>query len=276
MKTSLNIRGKLLDLSETIVMGILNVTPDSFLPGSRIRNDSDLLKMTTKMVGDGAAIIDIGGHSTRPGSEKVSLQMEIERVLPAIDKIIKEFPDAILSIDTFRSEVARVAIDSGASIINDISGGTLDNEMFDTVSELKVPYVLGHIQGNFSTMMKETNYNNLIAYLINHFAKKIQLLQALDVHDIVIDPCFGFSKTADQNFTILKNLAYFSNLGMPILAGLSRKSMIYKFLEISPEEALNGTIVLNTIALSNGASILRVHDVKEAVDTIMLFQKTYN
>ncbi|MDA0194937.1 MAG: dihydropteroate synthase [Bacteroidetes bacterium] len=276
MKTSLNIGGKLLDLSDPVVMGILNVTPDSFHSGSRVLNNNDLLKMATKMLNDGAAIIDIGGHSTRPGSEKVDLEMEINRVAPAINSVMKEFPDAVLSIDTFHSDVARVAIDNGASIINDISGGTIDNEMFQTVSELKVPYIMGHIQGNFYTMMDETNYSNLMTDLINHFANSIQLLKTLGVHDIVVDPCFGFSKTIDQNFTILKNLAYFTNLEMPILVGLSRKSMIYKFLEISPEEALNGTTVLNTIALVNGASILRVHDVKEAVDAIMLFQKTCN
>lgn len=255
-------------------MGVLNTTPDSFYTGSRVSNDSQVLEMATKMLEEGATIIDIGGHSTRPGSKSIDSQTEIGRVLLAINSVLNEFPNTIISIDTFNAEVARAAIDHGASIINDISGGILDEQMFDNAIELKVPYIIGHIQGKLDSMMQETVYKNLIGDLVDHFAERIRLLQDSGINDIIIDPCFGFSKTLDQNFSLLKNLAYFRNLGMPVLAGLSRKSMIYNFLEISPEDALNGTTALNTIALQNGASILRVHDVKEAVETIKLFKKT--
>jgi len=276
MKNSLNIRGNLLDLSDPIVMGVLNVTPDSFYSGSIVKNEDQVLRMAARMIEEGATMLDIGGHSTRPGSGSVSTEVELNRVLPTIDAVLKEFPKALISIDTFNSKVASEAIRHGVSIINDISGGILDEHMFDTAIELKVPFIVGHIQGKFDNMMNQTNYKDLVMDLMDHFARRIRVLQDSGVNDIIVDPCFGFSKTLDQNFHLLKNLAYFRNLGLPVMAGLSRKSMIYNFLEISPEEALNGTTALNTIALQNGASILRVHDVKEAVQTIKLFQKTNN
>lgn len=271
-KKTLNIGGTLLDLKTPIVMGVINITPDSFFGGSRHSNDKTILNKVSLMIAQGAEIIDIGGHSTRPGAEKVSAQQEMDRVIPVIELIVKELPCTI-SIDTYRSSVAKSAINSGASLINDISGGQLDEEMFHTIGELKVPYVLGHMKGNFETMMNETDYDDLVSEIVDFFASKISQLKDLGVIDIVIDPGFGFSKTLDQNFELLKSLAYFSNLGIPVMVGISRKSMIYNFLEKSPEEALNGTTVLNTIALQNGASILRAHDVTEASEVIKLYEK---
>jgi len=256
-------------------MGVLNVTPDSFYKGSRAGDVEELIPRAERMLTEGATILDIGGHSTRPGAEQVTASEEIQRVVPAIQNIIKSFPEAIISIDTYRSDVAKAALDEGALIINDISGGQLDEKMFPLVIESKAPIILGHLKGRFETMMTETDYSDLITEVMDYFNEKINYLKSSGVNDIVIDPGFGFSKTLEQNFQLLKNMGYFINLGMPILAGISRKSMIYKLLGTTPDDALNGTTALNTVALMNGASILRVHDVKEAVEVVKLFNKIY-
>jgi len=257
-------------------MGVLNTTPDSFYADSRIKDEKLLLKRVEKMLNEGAFIIDIGGISTRPGAQRITEEEELSRVIPAIDLISKTFPEVILSIDTFRSKVARQAVESGAMIVNDISGGTLDNRMHETVAQLQVPYILMHLRGTPETMSTETQYENLVIDVVKELSEQVHSLTRLGVADIIIDPGFGFAKTIEQNFEILKNLEYFNVLGYPLLAGLSRKSMIYKTLETTPEEALNGTTALNMIALINGARILRVHDVKEAVETVNLFKSTFN
>lgn len=252
-------------------MGILNVTPDSFFDGGKFVSEASLLGHVEKMVRDGADFIDVGGYSSRPGAVDISEETEKERSVSAIALIIKHFPGMILSVDTFRSGVAEAAVRAGASMINDISGGNLDDKMFQTVSRLKVPYILMHMRGNPSTMSKETQYPNLLKDLLDYFHQKIYKLQEFEIRDIIIDPGFGFAKTIEQNFLLLQNLEKFKISGKPILVGLSRKSMIWKTLGIEPGEALNGTTALNTIALLKGADILRAHDVKEAREVIKLF-----
>jgi dihydropteroate synthase len=274
-KKTLNANGKIIDLSVPIVMGILNVTPDSFYDGGKYTSEKSILERVEKMLFEGAGIIDIGGYSSRPNAHDISIEEELTRVVPFIKKIKQEFPDSIVSIDTFRSEVARKSIDAGADIINDISGGSLDPEMFQTVSDLKVPYILMHMKGTPQTMVKLSQYQNMMVELIDYFQQKINQLQNLGVTEIVIDPGLGFAKTMDQNYELIRKLTYFNSLNFPILVGLSRKSMIYKTLGVSPEDTLNGTTVLNTIALMNGASILRVHDVKECVEAVKLFKSVY-
>ncbi|QSE99448.1 dihydropteroate synthase [Fulvivirga lutea] len=256
-------------------MGILNVTPDSFYEGSRVEQEKEIITRATKMVEDGAAIIDIGGYSTRPGAVDISVKEEIDRVIPAIKAIRKELTDSYISIDTFRSEVAKEALNAGADIINDVSGGELDDGMFDLIEQTNVPYILMHMRGTPQTMKEYTNYDHLILEIIDYFQKKVTDLRARGIHDIIIDPGFGFAKTVPQNFELLKKLKELKTLELPILVGISRKSMIYKSLDISAAEALNGTTALNMIALQNGASILRVHDVKEAAETVKLFNLTY-
>lgn len=251
-------------------MGILNVTPDSFYDGARFQSDSEILQQTEKMLQEGATFIDVGAYSTRPHAADVSVEEELTRALHAIRLILKNFPEAFLSIDTFRSEVASAAVQEGAGIINDISGGNLDQAMLDTVARLKVPYILMHMRGTPQTMTRETQYDNLIKNITDYFHQKIDQLRSRGVADIIIDPGFGFAKTREQNFELLQNLDYFAITGKPVLAGLSRKSMIWKTLDLAPDEALNGTTSLNTIALLKGASILRVHDVKEAMQAIRL------
>ncbi|MTI31860.1 dihydropteroate synthase [Cytophagales bacterium RKSG123] len=255
-------------------MGILNVTPDSFFERSRYCTEKEILAQAERILNEGASLIDIGGYSSRPNAEDISPEEEIKRVIPAIEVILKHFPDAKISVDTFRASVARKTIEAGASMINDISGGNLDSQMFQTVSELKVPYVMMHMRGTPATMQSLTSYDNLLLELLDYFQKKIFELRKLGVNDIIIDPGFGFAKTLAQNYEILKKLDYFEVLEAPLLVGISRKSMIYKELEISPEESLNGTTVLNTLALSKGAAILRVHDVKQAVEAVKLFKLT--
>lgn len=250
------------------VMGILNVTPDSFFDGGKYQSDKQILDQAGQMLREGADMIDVGGYSTRPGAEQISEEIETERSVNAIRLIKKEFPEAIISIDTFRSEIARRAIAEGAAMINDISGGELDSKMFDTVANLNVPYVLMHMRGNPQTMTQLTSYENIVKEVLKYFHEKISVLTSLGVKDIIIDPGFGFAKTREQNFQLLNKLDQFGVLGLPLLAGLSRKSMVWKTLDVKPEDALNGTIVLNTIALTKGASILRVHDVKACVETI--------
>jgi dihydropteroate synthase len=275
-KYTLRLNGNLVDLSSPKVMGVINITPDSFFLNSRAANEKDILSRTEKMLEEGADFIDLGGYSSRPGAENISEEEETDRLIPAVKAIAKTFPEAYISADTFRAEVARLAVAEGAAMINDISGGNLDDKMFETVAGLQVPYVLMHMRGTPQTMKEETHYDNLVKDVVKELSEKVRQLDELQVHDIIIDPGFGFAKTIDQNYRILKNLQYFKALGHPVLAGLSRKSMIYRKLGITPEDALNGTTVLNTIALVNGACILRVHDVKEAVETVNLFKSTYN
>lgn len=273
-KISLNIDGSLLDISTPIVMGIINLTADSFYDGGKIKTDQDLLTKAEKMLAEGATILDVGAYSTRPGSTDIPIKMEVENAVVGIKSIRKEFPEALISVDTFRSEVARCAIENGASIINDVSGGGLDKKMFDTVAGLKVPYIMMHMRGNPQTMSQLTQYDNLISEIIDYFNSRIKLLNNKGVSDVIIDPGFGFAKTLEQNFQLLNGLELLSILELPILCGVSRKSMIWKSLEISADEALNGTTALNNTCLMKGASILRVHDVKEAMETIKLYGLT--
>lgn len=274
-KKTLNLRGNIIDISTPIVMGILNVTPDSFHTKSRINSDQSLLTQAEKMLKDGATILDIGGYSTRPNATDISPEEEIKRVIPAIEQLIKAFPKINLSIDTFRSKVAQAALDTGTCMVNDISGGTLDDEMFKTVAKSKAAYVLMHMRGTPQTMTQMTQYNNLLTEVFDFFVQQVNKLKVLNVNEIILDPGFGFAKTISQNYEILNNLESFQQLKLPLLAGLSRKSMIYKPLNISSNEAMNGTSVLNTLALVNGAQILRVHDVKEATEAIKLYKATY-
>lgn len=260
-------------IDEPIVMGIINVTPDSFYPGSRSGAIDDILSAANQMIQDGATILDIGGQSTRPNSDQVSVDEELKRVMPAIEAIHKNFPHQIISIDTFYARVATEAVHAGASIINDISGGTLDENLLSTVAKLKTPYVLMHMLGKPQTMQQNPEYENVTLDVFDFLNFKIADLVKLGIHDIIIDVGFGFGKTAAHNFQLLRELSYFTQLKKPLVVGLSRKATIYKTLGIGPEEALNGTTVMHTLALLNGADILRVHDVKEAVQAIKLFME---
>ena len=271
--TTLNCKGRLLDLSKPIVMGILNVTPDSFFDGGKYTNADNVLAQVSKMLEDGATIIDVGGMSSRPGAEVIDEEEELLRVLPVIERIVANFPETIISIDTVNSKVAEKSVEAGASIINDISAGNLDDKMFETVAKLNVPYILMHMQGRPETMQQNPNYEDLMTDILDFFIEKIGQLRALKVKDIILDPGFGFGKTVEDNYHLLKNIDGFKILGLPLLVGISRKSMIYKVLETNAQEALNGTTVLNTLALEKGAKILRVHEVKEAMETIQLWKK---
>jgi dihydropteroate synthase len=270
---SLNCRGKLLVIDKPLVMGIINVTPDSFYEDSRQQTDVSILAQATKMINDGADIIDIGGQSTRPGSERISIKEELDRVIPAIEIILKNSPDAIISVDTYQSVVAKEAVNNGAAIINDISGGNMDGEMIATVGKLQVPYICMHMKGTPEVMQEKALYENIIKEVLDFFIKKIAECKEAGINDVIIDPGFGFGKSSSHNFTLLKNISMFSMLEKPIMVGLSRKSTIYKTLGVTAADSLNGTTVLNTIALQNGANILRVHDVKEAKEVINLFSK---
>ena len=270
---TLNVGGKLIDLSVPKVMGILNVTPDSFFDGSRYTDSTQALKQAERMMNEGATLIDIGGYSSRPGATDISEEEEIRRTAPVVKAVATEFPEAIISIDTFRSAVAQRAVQEGAAVINDISGGELDKSMFTTVSELQVPYVLMHMRGNPQTMNELNQYDLLLKDIIDYFHQRVFRLRALGVKDIIIDPGFGFSKNIEQNFELLNHFDQLSVLGLPLLAGLSRKSMIWKTLGETAEAALNGTTSLNTVALLKGAAILRVHDVKAAVEAVKLIEK---
>ena len=272
-KHILNVGGRIIDLAAPKVMGIVNLTPDSFYEGSRKQSDREVLAIAEKMLNDGADFLDLGAYSTRPGAEDISADEELERLLPAIRNLNKEFPQAILSVDTFRANIAEKAIDSGAHIINDISGGTLDDKMFETIGKLNVPYVLMHTKGSPKTMNQLNQYDNLTQEIVFYLSERVAQLKAFGVKDIIVDPGFGFAKNTDQNYQLLHQMQRLKIMGLPILAGLSRKSMIWKTLGITAGEALNGTTVLNTIALQNGASILRVHDVKEAKECICIFNK---
>ena len=270
--SSIRVGDKLLDLSIPVVMGIVNATPDSFYDGSREESAAGAIDKAREMISSGAKIIDIGGYSTRPGAVDISIEEEIGRVIPIIKSLRSEFPELIISIDTFRSQVAETAILAGANIINDVSGFEIDPEIMEVAAKFKVPYILMHMRGTPETMQSLTDYDNIFKDLSLYFSRKIKQLKDAGVNDIILDPGFGFAKTIDQNHHLLRNLEAFHLFEKPILAGLSRKSMIYKKLGITAEESLNGTIALNAIALEKGAKILRVHDVKEARDLIDLLK----
>ena len=267
---TINIKGKLLDLSTPKIMGILNITPDSFYDGGIFNSEKKILNQVKKMINDGADIIDVGGYSSRPGAKQVKVEDEIKRVIPVIELIKKKFSKTIISIDTFRSEVAQKAIDSGASIVNDISAGELDSNMFKCVAQLNVPYILMHMKGNPGNMQNEPKYKNVVNDIIKNLSEKIFLARENGIMDIIIDPGFGFGKTLEHNYEILNDLLLFKELDCPIMVGVSRKSMIYNLLKNKPEDALNGTTCINTIAILSGANILRVHDVKEAKEVVQL------
>lgn len=267
---SINCKGKLLSLKTPVVMGILNTTPDSFFDGGKYNSIDFALKQTEKMLNEGASIIDIGGYSSRPGADNIEAQEELDRVIPLIEKINKTFKEVIISIDTFRAKVALEAVNAGASIVNDISAGDDDPDMVATVATLGVSYIAMHKQGNSKTMQLNPTYNGVTTDVLDYFIKKIQLLRQAGIKDVIIDPGFGFGKNCQHNYSLLKNLDAFKMLDCPILAGMSRKRMINEVLNISSIDALNGTTVVNTIALLNGANILRVHDVKEAVEAVKI------
>lgn len=268
---TLNCKGRLLSLKQPLVMGILNYTRDSFYQGSRLPDKEAVLKSAIHMAEAGVDIIDIGAQSTRPGSTRISADEEIEKLAGLIPEIIKS-TDKIISIDTYHASTAAAMVEAGAHIVNDISGGTMDPQMIDTVGKLGVPYICMHIKGTPENMQQHTDYRDILGEVLQYFIERTDKCRKAGIHDIIIDPGFGFAKTIDQNYYLLKNLAAFKIFDLPILAGLSRKSSIYKTLQITPEEALNGTTVLNTIALMNGAHILRVHDVKEAREAVSLFK----
>jgi dihydropteroate synthase len=274
-KNSLNLNGRLLNIEKPLVMGILNITENSFFDGNKYISETDILEQTEKMLHEGADIIDIGANSTKPGAKAIDEKIEIEKITNTVKLILKQFPQTIISVDTSRAKVALKGVQEGALIINDVSGGEMDPYMFETVAKCNVPYILMHMRGTPETMQNLTNYTNLVIEMMQYFNQKIVKLQALGVKDIIIDPGFGFAKTIEQNFELLSRLDEFHELNKTILVGLSRKSTIYKTLNTDPENALNGTTVLNTIALQQGASILRVHDVKEALECIKLVSKTF-
>ena len=270
---NLKIRDKFLNLEQPKIMAILNVTPDSFFDGGKFNTEIKVLKQVEKFINEGADIIDIGGYSSRPGAQNISIETELKRVISNIKLIRKEFPEIFISIDTFRSEVARESYLSGADIINDISGGNLDTEMLKTVGELGATYILMHMRGNPQNMSLKTNYKNITQDILDYLSNGIQLAKANGINDIIIDPGFGFAKNIKQNFSLLNNLKDFKVLNYPILVGISRKSMIYKTLNIDVQEALNGTTVLHTVALLKGANIIRTHDVKELMECIKLIDE---
>ncbi|MET3114231.1 dihydropteroate synthase [Pedobacter sp. CG_S7] len=272
-KTTLNLKGELLDLSTPCIMGIVNITPDSFFSASRNSTLEEALNKTETLLNEGAKFIDIGGYSSRPGAKEVSIAEEIDRVIPVVEAICHKFPQAIISIDTFRAEVARQSIQAGAHVINDISGGELDEQMFETVATLNVPYILMHMKGTPQNMQQSPYYENITLAVVDYFVKKVARLRELGVKDIILDPGFGFAKTQQHNFKLLQELEDLHIFGLPLLVGFSRKSMVHKTLNITAEQALNGTSILNTIALIKGANLLRVHDVREAKECVSLIQK---
>lgn len=273
VSATINVRGRLVSLDEPQVMGILNVTPDSFFATSRCRSEEEIRQRVCMMRREGATMVDIGAYSSRPGAEEVSVEEELRRLLPAVGIVREEWPDAIISVDTFRAEVARQAVETGADIINDISGGEMDKDMFRTVAELHVPYILMHMQGTPQDMQKAPHYDNLMCEVFRSLGERVEELHEMGVADVIVDPGFGFGKTMAQNYEMMARLGEFRLLVCPILVGISRKSMVYRLLDTTPEESLNGTTALNTIALMNGASILRVHDVREAVEAIKIYRQ---
>ena len=273
----INVNGSLLDLSQPRVMGILNVTPDSFYAGSRTQTEAEIVRRVKQIVSEGAAIIDIGAYSSRPNADNVSAREEMERLRMGLKILFEIQPDAVVSVDTFRAEVARMCVEEyGVAIINDIAAGEMDANMFHTVAALNVPYIMMHMQGTPQSMQQHPHYDNLLKEVFLYFARKVQQLRDLGVKDIILDPGFGFGKTMEHNYELLSHLEEFRIFELPLLVGVSRKSMIYRLLDITPQEALNGTTVLDTICLLKGADILRVHDVKEAVETVRIVQAMRN
>ena len=270
---NINCNGNLIDLSTPKVMGILNVTPNSFYDGGKHKEINSIIHQVDKMLSEGADFIDIGAYSSKPSAEFVSEEEEIKRLVPIVKSLVETFPNIVLSVDTFRAQVAKASVENGVAMVNDIAAGLLDDKMLETVAELKVPYIMMHMRGNPQTMQSLTDYKDIVKEMIFYFSERIQKARSFGISDIVIDPGFGFAKTLEQNYEVFHKMELFKILELPILVGVSRKSMIYKVLENSPQEALNGTSVLNTIALQKGAKILRVHDVKEAVECIKLVSK---
>ncbi|MDA9343830.1 dihydropteroate synthase [Algibacter sp.] len=269
---TINCKGKLIDLASPKVMGILNITPDSFYDGGTHKNEVEVLNHAQLMINEGATFIDVGAYSSRPNADHVSEVDELKRILPIVKLILKEFPETLLSVDTFRSEVAKQCIEAGACMINDISAGKLDKHMLQTIADLHVPYIMMHMRGTPQNMKQQTKYDNLLKDILFYFSERIAAAKALGIIDLIVDPGFGFAKTVEQNFELLNKLELFKIIEKPLLVGISRKSMIYKTLETSAKDALNGTSVLNTVALQKGASILRVHDVQEAMECITLIK----
>nr|WP_315152301.1 dihydropteroate synthase [uncultured Flavobacterium sp.] len=270
---TINCKGQLIDLSTPKVMGILNITPNSFFDGGKYKNENELLERVQKMLNEGADFIDVGAYSSKPNAEFVSEEEEISRIIPVVNLVQKHFPEIILSIDTFRAGVAKICIENGAAIINDISAGELDDKMLETIAKYQIPYIMMHMKGTPQTMQTFTQYDDIIKEMLFYFSERIAAARALGINDLIVDPGFGFAKTLEQNYEVMKKMELFQMLELPLLVGISRKSMIYKALETNAESALNGTTFLNTIALTKGAKILRVHDVKEAVECVRLFNK---
>ena len=273
---TINCKGQLIDLASPKVMGILNVTPNSFFDGGKYKTESVILSQVGKMLTDGATFIDVGAYSSKPSAEFVSEKEELNRIVPVVNLILEKFPDCLISIDTFRSEVAKVCLENGAAIINDISAGNLDDKMLETIAKYNVPYIMMHMRGTPQTMQTMANYDNIVKEMLFYFSERVAKARSYGINDLIIDPGFGFAKTLEQNYEVLQKLELFEMLELRLLAGFSRKSMIYKTLHSTAEEALNGTSVLNTIALTKGAKILRVHDVKEAMECVTLFNKLNN
>jgi dihydropteroate synthase len=273
---AINCKGQLIDLTTPKVMGILNVTPNSFYDGGMYKNNSEMLTKVGKMLNEGATFIDVGAYSSKPSTEYVSEEEELQRIIPIINLILEYYPETLLSVDTFRSEVAKVCIENGAAIINDISAGNLDDNMLETIAKNNVPYIMMHMRGTPETMQKMTSYDDIVKEILFYFSEKVAKARSFGINDLIIDPGFGFAKTLDQNYEVLQKMELFEILELPLLAGFSRKSMIYKTLQSTAEDALNGTTVLNTVALTKGAKILRVHDVKEAMECVTLFNKINN
>ena len=272
---TINCKGQLIDLSTPKIMGILNVTPNSFFDGGKYKNQQEILSQVELMLSQGATFIDIGAYSSKPNADFVSVKEEIARIIPVVDLILKHFPKALLSIDTFRSEVAQLTIENGAALINDIAAGSLDEQMMAVVAKHNVPYIMMHMRGTPQTMQTMTDYEDIVKEMLFYFSQKVHQARSLGINDLILDPGFGFAKTTDQNYEVLQKMELFQMLELPLLAGISRKSMVYKPLHSNASEALNGTTVLNTIALTKGAKILRVHDVKEAMECITLSNKLY-
>lgn len=270
---SLNCKGQLIDLSTPKVMGILNITPDSFYDGGQFKDSKSILVQTEKLISEGATFVDVGAYSSRPGANFVSENEELHRIIPVVELILNHFPKTLISIDSFRANVIRECVNAGAVISNDISAGHLDDQMMKTIGELGIPYIMMHMRGTPQTMQNLTHYDHLITEIFSYFSEQVQLAKQHKIMDVVIDPGFGFAKTLSQNYELLGKLEFFQNLNCPILCGVSRKSMIYKTLNCLPKEALNGTTALNMVALMNGTNILRVHDVKEALECVKLFNQ---
>ncbi|WP_367769553.1 dihydropteroate synthase [Flavobacterium sp. WC2421] len=270
---TINCKGQLIDLAHPKVMGILNVTPNSFFDGGKYNDENEILSQVKKMLNEGATFIDIGAYSSKPNAEFVTEEEEIARIVPVIQLILKQYPETLLSIDTFRAGVAKASLENGAALINDIAAGNLDEKMFEVVAEYNVPYIMMQMRGTPKTMQTMTSYNDIVKEMLFYFSEKIAKARSFGINDLIIDPGFGFAKTLEQNYEVMKKMELFQMLDLPLLVGISRKSMIYKVLETTANEALNGTTFLNTIGLTKGANILRVHDVKEAVECVKLYEK---